>query len=418
MIRTISILALFLFLGDVVWSQQYTLDQCIANAKTYYPLAKAKDEVSAASDAKLKTLQAQYYPQFDLTGQMTWQNDIPHTVTQNIPFEIPTGSKDQYKGYVDVKQIIYDGGAISASKEAEKMRGEVDRQNIEVELRQAENGVIQAYFLILSIDKQLAQTEQNRIDLQARLTEAQSKVKSGMMLQSSADMFEVELLRTEQRHIALTQSRAASLAILAEYTGMAVSDQTVLELPADIAPSTEPLRPELAMLEAQSLQIEASKKLSVSTRIPKLSAFSQIGYGNPGFNMLYDHFEPFFMVGARLNWTPWDWQKSKNDRVALTHQQTVLTQRQQTVMTQIKVQQIDYASRITNLEQALTIDEKMVALRQNITKTALSQLNAGTITSADYISRLQEETVAKLGLDLHKVELAKAKAELRFVMGK
>jgi outer membrane protein TolC len=239
-----------------------------------------------------------------------------------------------------------------------------------------------------------------------------------MMLQSSADLFEVELLRVEQRLIALTQSRLASLAILAEYTGMEVNAQTVLELPTDIGAPSEAARPELAMLEAQSLQLEASKKLSASTRIPKLSAFSQVGYGNPGYNMLLDSFEPFLLVGARLNWTLWDWQKSKNDREALTHQQQILAQRQETVLTQIKVQQIDLAARMANLEQALAIDEKMVALRQNITQTALSQLNAGTITSADYISRLQEETVAKLGLDLHKVELAKAKAELRFVMGR
>jgi hypothetical protein len=146
MIRTIGILTFFLFWADVAWTQQITLDQSITASKEHYPLAKAKNEVASATEAKLSSLQAQYYPQFDLTGQMTWQNDVPHTVAQNINFQMPTASKDQYKSYVDVKQIIYDGGAISASKEAEKMKGEADRRNIEVELRQAENGVIQAYF--------------------------------------------------------------------------------------------------------------------------------------------------------------------------------------------------------------------------------------------------------------------------------
>jgi hypothetical protein len=40
------------------------------------------------------------------------------------------------------------------------------------------------------------------------------------------------------------------------------------------------------------------------------------------------------------------------------------------------------------------------------------------ITSSDYIARLNEETMAKLDLELHRIQLVKAKIAYLFTLGK
>ena len=172
-------------------AQEVTLTDCITKAKSNYPLTGAVQHIDEATQTKLKSLQSQYYPQFDLTGQMTWQNDVAHVAASGLPFQIPTAPKDQYKAYVDVKQVIYDGGATSAAKQLEQTKNETDRRSIDVELRQVEAGVIQSYFLILSIDCQLKQFVLTIANLYARLNEVDVKIKNGYALQSQADLFQV-----------------------------------------------------------------------------------------------------------------------------------------------------------------------------------------------------------------------------------
>jgi hypothetical protein len=44
--------------------------------------------------------------------------------------------------------------------------------------------------------------------------------------------------------------------------------------------------------------------------MPRVFAFAQAGYGRPGLNMMSNEFEPYAIVGAKLVWTPWEWNKS------------------------------------------------------------------------------------------------------------
>lgn len=411
--------ALFLWgTCSVGFGQQYTLDDCIEQAKTAHPLTQTKQQIDESTDIKLKTLQTQYYPQFDLTGQISWQNDVTHMTAANLPLSVPTAPKDQYKAYVDVKQVIYDGGATSSLKKLEQAKNQTDQRSLQAELYQVENSVIQAYFLVLAIDKQLEQLRYSLDDLDLRLKETRTKVQSGWTLQTQADLFEVEILRLQQRQVSLAEARKAALAMLGQYTGTDIAATAQLTLPDHIAVPSTPQRPELALYDAQKTQLDASKATLNATRMPKLSAFGQMGYGNPGYNMLADEFDTFYMVGLRLNWNIWDWNKARNDKQSLTLQQQMVTQRQENLLRQIRIQQTDIDSRISNLEQSLAMDGKIVALRSQITQTALSQLNHGVITASDYVARLNEEAIAKLTADLHQVELAKAKAELAFVMGR
>lgn len=414
---TIIIMLLFNMLGWHIEAQTVSLSQCLEKGKANYPLLAGKGYVNSASEYKLKSLQSQYYPQLDFTGQMTWQSDVPHMVTPNLPVSVAPPSQDQYKAYVDLKQVIYDGGAISASKKVERLKSGIDQQSIEVDLYAIRNRIIDSYFLVLSIDKQIEQIDFNINDLTNRLQEANARVANGAILKSNAEMLEVEQLKLMQTKSSLNEGRLAAMEILSEFTGETIEASSTLEIPLIAVTDSLVERPELSLMSQQQEHLQATETLLGKGRMPKLSAFGQVGYGNPGYNVLLDSFEPYYMVGLRLNWNIWDWKKTANDKEALKQQELVINTKQETFLKQINLSKVEIESRIRRNQQALQLDSKIIELRENIRIASQSQLTNGIITTSDYIIRLNEAMVAKLTEALHQIELSKATVELANLLG-
>jgi len=417
---TQAIILILLLFNTMSWqtqAQTMSLSQCLEKGKANYPLLAGKGYVNSASAYKLKSLQSQYYPQLDLTGQMTWQSDVPHMVTPNLPVSVAPPSQDQYKAYVDLKQVIYDGGAISASKKVEQLKNGIDQQSIEVDLYAIRNRIIDSYFLVLSIDKQIEQINFNISDLTNRLQEANAKVANGAILKSNAEMLEVEQLKLMQTKSSLYEGRVAAVEILSEFTGETIEPSATLEMPLIAVSDSVVTRPELSLMEQQQEHLQASESLLGKGRMPKLSAFGQVGYGNPGYNVLLDSFEPYYMIGLRLNWNIWDWKKTANDKEALKQQELVINTKQETFLKQINLSKVEIESRIRRNQQALQLDSKIIELRESIRVASRSQLSNGVITTSDYIIRLNEAMVAKLTEALHQIELSKATVELANLLG-
>jgi outer membrane protein TolC len=420
-LKNIPIIAIMtLFFNVATWQMQaqtLSLSQCLEKGKANYPLLAGKGYVNSASEHKLKSLQSQYYPQLDFTGQMTWQSDVPHMVTPNLPVSVAPPSQDQYKAYVDLKQVIYDGGAIAASKKVEKLKNGIDQQSIEVDLYAIRNRIIDAYFLVLSIDKQIEQIDFNINDLTNRIQEANARVSNGATLKSNAELLEVEQLKLMQTKSSLSEGRLTAIEILSEFTGEKIDASVNIELPLMAASDSTVTRPELTLMAQQQEQLQASESLIGKARMPKLSACGQLGYGNPGYNVLLDSFEPYYMVGLRLNWNIWDWKKTSHDKEALKQQELVINTKQETFLMQINLSKVEIESRIRRNQQALELDRKIIALRESIRIASQSQLNNGVITTSDYIVRLNEAMVAKLTEALHQIELSKATVELANLVG-
>jgi outer membrane protein TolC len=398
-------------------SQSINLSQCLEKGRNNYPLLAGKNYLQTATSLKLKNLQAQYYPQIDLTGQLTWQNDVTHLSASNPMFKVETPAKDQYKAYIDVKQVIYDGGMISASKKLEEIKGETDQQSIEIDLYAIRNRIIDTYFLILSIDKQREQIKLSIDDLTNRFNESKAKVKNGATLQSNVDLLIAELLKLQQTQASLNEGKTAALEILSEFTGDQLNTETSFEIPFIATNDTLVNRPELLLMQKQREQIDAIENVGNKNRMPRLSAFGQMGYGNPGYNMMLNSFEPFYMVGLRLNWSVWDWQKNSRDKKSLQQQQLMIDTKEQAFLKQINLSKSEIESRIRRTKISLQLDQKIIQLRENIRLASLAQLDNGIITSADYISRLNDASMARLNEALHQIELSKANVELANLLG-
>jgi outer membrane protein TolC len=178
-----------------------------------------------------------------------------------------------------------------------------------------------------------------------------------------------------------------------------------------------PERPELMMYDLQKSVLEHSKELVTGTWRPKLSAFGQAGYGNPGLNVMEDKFTPYYMVGAKLNWNIWNWNQNKKDKQILGLRQDLVDRERETFDKNLKVALEQHLADIRKYEILILRDMEVIDLRKSIAQTAHSQFDNGVITSSDLVSRLNEEAQAKLNMEVHRVRLAKSKVDYLTTLG-
>jgi outer membrane protein TolC len=127
---------------------------------------------------------------------------------------------------------------------------------------------------------------------------------------------------------------------------------------------------------------------------------------------------PWWIFGAKLTWNPWNWNQNRNERKIYDIQDNILKSQKETFDKNNRIEADRGLSEMTRFTELLIRDNDIIALRQKITKTAASQMDNGVITSSEYISRMNEETQAKLTKELHKIQLVKAKLNYLYIMGK
>ena len=72
----------------------------------------------------------------------------------------------------------------------------------------------------------------------------------------------------------------------------------------------------MELFQLKKNEIDASEALIAKKNSPKLFGFANGGYGNPGLNVLDNSFQTFYTVGLKLNWTVFDWNASRKERIA------------------------------------------------------------------------------------------------------
>jgi outer membrane protein TolC len=72
---------------------------------------------------------------------------------------------------------------------------------------------------------------------------------------------------------------------------------------------------------------------------------------------------------------------------------------------------------IDHLEGSLPTDERIVSLRESIDRTARVRLSEGVITASEYLDRHTEWLTAQFDRARHRVELARARADVLTKLG-
>ena len=106
-----------------------------------------------------------WLPQINIVGQATYQNEVTELPIKLPNISVDPLSKDQYKVYADISQTIYDGGNIKNQKKLALAQSEIQNQQLTVDLDKLKERINQIYFGILQTDKQLAQLQLTKSDI-------------------------------------------------------------------------------------------------------------------------------------------------------------------------------------------------------------------------------------------------------------
>lgn len=396
---------IFLFFIGLINAQEIiTLEQCYQWSRENYPLIKKQELIKKAEQYTTENALKGWLPQINIVGQATYQNEVTELPIKLPNISVDPLSKDQYKVYADISQTIYDGGNIKNQKKLAKIQSEVQNIQTEVELDKLKERINQLYFGILQTNKQWTQLHFTKLDIKEGIKKAEAQLKNGVIFRSNLDVLKAELVKIEQKEIELQAIKQNFVQMLSYFIKKNIDENTQLETPEKILLTKNNNRSELKLFDAQKQLLETQRKIINTKNTPKLGAFFQGGYGKPGFNMLKNEFDLFYIGGIRLNIPISGFYTQKNDLALLENQsQDIEIQRENFLFNQnfIEIQQRNDLEKIQNL---IDKDNELIELRKNIKTASLAQLENGVINTNDYLREVTTEEQAILTKITHEIQ--------------
>lgn len=411
-------LVLLMFPALLFAQQQLTLEDSYMLAIESHPLKTQNEWLKEKTQEEISILEIGKLPKLDLNAQASYQSEVVHFPGDLPNMSISRPNKDQYRASLDASQLIYNGKNIEAQKKLKQAELQTHQQQVEVSLYDLKFQVNQYYYNVLLKQEQEQLLTVKEDVLKERLSEIKTGVKYGAVLKSSEQVLEAELLKIEQDKAQVQADRKKAVRQLSELLHIELEDDLVLENP-DIAviPTQENRRPELQLFELQEDQLDASEEVIAKEILPTLSGFAQAGYGNPGLNMLDNSFQDFYMAGLKLNWNVFDWgQNKKKKRIVGYNKELVATERENFLL-QNSIQRSEAYSDIEKFQDLLDKDDRIIKMREDVLKTASSQLSNGVIRPSEYITELNNLFEAKINKQLHQIQLNLAKVNYQVIIG-
>ena len=393
-----------LFIGLINAQETITLEQCYQWSRENYPLIKKQELIKKSEQYTTENALKGWLPQINIVGQATYQNEVTELPIKLPNISVDPLSKDQYKVYADISQTIYDGGNIKNQKKLALAQSEIQNQQLAVDLDKLKERINQLYFGILQTDKQLSQLQLTKSDINEGIKKADAQLKNGVIFRSNLDVLKAELVKIEQKEIELHAIKQNFVQMLSYFIKKNIDENTQLETPEKILLTKNNNRSELKLFDAQKQLLETQRKIINTKNTPKLGAFFQGGYGKPGFNMLKNEFDIFYIGGIRLNIPISGFYTQKNDLALLENQsQDIEIQRENFLFNQnfIEIQQRNDLEKIQNL---IDKDYELIELRKNIKTASLAQLENGVINTNDYLREVTAEEQAILTKITHEIQ--------------
>lgn len=376
------------------------------------------------ADLRVANISAEMKPTISVDGLLQYQSDVPTPppfVPGGQPLFLPP------KGTVDASarldQRIYDPtiGPRIAVEKARLAESQARTRTALFALRQDVNDAFFAAALLQERSRALAAT---LAELEARLQETNVRVREGAALASDAAAVEAALLQRRQDDDALRANRVAALKRLSNLTGRELSDADVLVAPDLNVAVAEARRrndvrdrPEFVQFARTQDRLARERDAAANQDRPRLSAFAKGGVGRPGLNFISDEFEVYGLAGIQLHWKAWTWGASGRETRALELQQEIATADEAAFKKALaRTTETDTTS-IDRLQRALSLDDRIVDLREQIVRTSEVRFREGALTASEYVDRSTDLLEARFARAGHQVELAEASARFLTSLG-
>ena len=385
---------------------QLTVEQCQQMARQNYPLVRQYGLVERTARYNLANASKGYLPQVSLSGKASYQSDV----TQ-IPIDIPGvdvgARKDQYQIMAELDQTIWDGGSIRSQRKLTKAQAEVDAVQTDVDLYAIRERVNQLFFGILLLDEKLKQNSLLQQELGRNYTQVEAYIANGIANRADLDAVKVEQLSAVQTRKELTSSREAYTRMLSAFIGREIGAIDTLTRPAmpDIPAAAAIDRPDLNLFAALEKQLDA-RKISVNARnLPKIGAFVQGAYANPGLNFLKDEFSAYYIAGVRLKWDFGGLYTRRNDMRLIELQRDQVDVQRKTFLFNTRLTATEQTQEIEKYRKLLEDDDRIVELRGSICRSAMAKVAEGTMSVIEMLRQVTAQDMARQDRAAHQVQL-------------
>jgi outer membrane protein TolC len=418
-------IAIFLFMGlvfllpSMLYGQQtksLTITEAYELAKKNYPLIKQHDLIKKTGEYSVENAAKGYLPQVSFSGQATYQSDVTNFPFSLPGFTVPKYSKDQYKVYGEVDQVIYDGGIIKNQQQTAATNEVIQQQNLEVDLYALYDRVNQLFFGILLADQQLQQTDLLEKDIQNGIDKTNALVANGTAFRSSADELEAQLLQTEQNKVQIRSLRNAYATMLALFINSS-TDSIAIEQPQNPSLNDSINRPELTLYDYQKKVYDLQNDLLKAQLKPKFNFFMQGGYARPGLNLLNNDFEWYYIGGVRLSWNLGSLYTRNNQKKIIEINKQSLDIQKETFLFNTQLSRKQENATIEQYEALVDKDDTIISLRNSVKNAASAQLENGVLSTHDYITQVNAEDEARENRILHQVQLLQAEYSYETITG-
>ena len=400
-----------------------TLTECQQAAERNYPLIRQYDLISKTTDLTVANIQKGWLPQVSAQAQVTWQTDVTsfpesmQNLYQQAGINMRVLRKDQYRVGIDVRQTIFDGGAISNRKEITRRQGAVEEAQTDVAMYQVRQRINEMYFGLLLLNEQIRLNGNLQKLLSSNERKLLAMFERGTAAESDYLSVKAERLNVAQQAITLDAQRQAVMKMLSAFCGIEVK---TVEKPAVPVTETQPTRqrPELEAINARLRLADAQEKALNAAIMPQLSVFAQGFYGYPGYNMFEDMMHRQWplngMVGARLTWNIGALYTHKNDKAKIQQQRNINETNRSVFVFNNNIEQIRQRENIECFRRLTTDDAEIISLRTKVRQAAESKLAHGIADVNDLLKEINAENNAWVDQAIHEIKMLKEMYDLKF----
>lgn len=308
----------------------YTIDDSIREAFEKNWAIKEKEEKIEANGFVEKQAKAGFLPTFSTSytytrlGEATTIISPALTGTQGSGGEIETGTQNNFRWTGSITQPLFTGFALTSSFELAKLGIDQSKMDLDLEKLDLALMVKESYFNILKADKTVDEAKSAVESLESHLKVANSFYEAGVIPINDLLKAEVELANAQHDLIkalnASRLSRASFNNLLSRSINSLVEIEDILVYQLENPDFEEYLnialqnRPEIKILEINSMQIDQQIKLAKSKYYPEIALnYNYIKEGDaPEVSGSDFHESSSWRAVVGLSWTFWDWGKTRN----------------------------------------------------------------------------------------------------------
>ena len=399
-----------------------SLEECRQAAEHNYPIIRQYDLIARTTELTVRNIQKAWFPQISVTAQGSYQNKVtawPENLQglfAQMGLQLQGLSRDQYKVGIDVRQTLFDGGAIGSRREIARGEGAVQAAQTEVDLYKIGQRVHEMYFALLLLDEQLRLNADANALLRSNETQLAAMLKSGTASAGDFENVKAERLSAEQQQTELLSQRQTLQRLLSLFCGIPVDSIRRPAVPN--LPSGENKRPELRLFDRRLQLTDAQEKALDAQLLPQLGFFAQGYYGNPGLNLFEDMMQRRWswngLAGLKLTWHLSALYTHRNEKSKLRVQRELIENARQQFLFNNQLDETQQSENVRRFRAIAQRDGEIIALRTAVRKAAESKLAHGIIDVNGLLREINKENAAKTQQAIHEIDMLKAMYDLKF----